>query len=295
MTFDDLSTAVSEIWNLKLLSVGEGTLTVGLILSLFLGLIIVWIIAGFAQRLLVSRMLKRTHLDDGSKSALGRLGYYIILVLGVFLVLDTVGLKISSLAFLGGLIGIGIGFGMQNIASNFISGLILLLERPIRAGDVVDINGDMGVVEDIKLRTTHVRTFNNILLLVPNADLISTVVKNWSSEDMKVRGDVTVGVSYNSDPRKVEEILLRLAQEHENTMEDPASTVAFLDFGNSSLDFVVRFWVPQPSLRVGTESDLRYRIFEAFKQEGIEIPFPQHDLHIRASDAALPIENRNAS
>ncbi len=238
-------------------------------------------------------MLKRTHLDDGSKFALGRLGFYIVLVLGVFLVLDTVGLKISSLAFLGGLIGIGIGFGMQNIASNFISGLILLFERPIRVGDVVDVNGDMGTVADIKLRTTHVRTFNNILLLVPNADLISSVVKNWSSDDLKVRGEVTVGVSYDSDPRQVEAILLRLATEHESTMEDPAPMVGFLDFGNSSLDFVVRFWVPQPSLRVATESDLRYRIFEAFKQDGIEIPFPQHDLHIRASDAALPIEHRN--
>jgi small-conductance mechanosensitive channel len=293
MISEDLSTTLSEIWNFKLLTVGDGALTTGLIVSLVVGLILVWIFARLLQRVVVGRMLNRTHLDDGSKFALGRLGYYIILVLGVFLVLDTVGLKISSLAFLGGLIGIGIGFGMQNIASNFIAGLILLFERPVRAGDVVDINGDMGVVEDIRLRTTHVRTFNNILLLVPNADLISTVVKNWSPEDMKVRGDVTVGVSYDSDPKQVEAILLRLAAEHENTMEDPAPAVAFLDFGNSSLDFVIRFWVPQPSLRVATESDLRYRIFEAFKQEGIEIPFPQHDLHIRASDAALPIEHRN--
>lgn len=295
MDFNDLNTMLSEIWYFKLLTMGDSALTVGLIASLILGLILVWIVARLLQRVFVRRILNRTHLDDGSKSALGRLGYYAILALGIFLVFDNAGLKMSSLAFLGGLIGVGIGFGMQNITSNFISGLILLFERPVRAGDVVDVNGDMGVVEDIKLRTTHVRTFNNILLLVPNADLISTVVKNWSSEDMKVRGEVPVGVSYDSDPKQVEALLLRLAQEHENTMEDPAPMVMFLDFGSSSLDFVVRFWVPQPSIRVATESALRYRIFEAFKQERIEIPFPQHDLHIRASDAALPIENRNAS
>ena len=277
-------------WDYRLLAVGESTLTVGVLVSIVLGVILTWAVAATSRRLVSGRLLQKADIDTGSRYALGAIVFYIVLALGVFIVLDTIGLKISSLAFLGGLIGIGIGFGLQNIASNFISGIILLFERPVRVGDVVIVNGNMGVVEEINIRKTNVRTFKNVRLYVPNSEFINGTVENWSSEDETLRVDIPVGVSYGDDPKKVTQILLDLSRAHPDILEDPAPDVKFVDFGDSSLDFSLRVWIASATHVLSVPSDLRYQIVEAFRQNDIEIPFPQRDIHVRKGDAKLGVE-----
>jgi len=238
---------------------------------------------------LVHRALSNQDIDPGLRSSIERFSRYIVLILGVLIALDSVGIKLGSLAALGAVLMVGIGFGLQNITSNFISGLIILLERPIKKGDLVEVGGTTGRVLDIHARSTVILTRDDIAIIVPNSEFISQQVVNQSFTGEKIRLKVHVGVAYGSDTEKVKNCLLKVAADCSSVLKDPAPSVLFKNFGDSSLDFVLRVWIDDVWHQEGILSDLRFVIDQRFKKENIEIPFPQTDLHFKSSALGLGI------
>ena len=245
------------------------------------GLVVV--VSRIVRRILRTRVLSRTKLDLGLQYAIARIVSYIVLVLGLLIGLETLGVNLSSLAVVAGALGVGIGFGLQNIVSNFVSGLIILAERPIQIGDRIDLgNNTVGKVERIGARATHVLTNDNIVVIVPNSDFVTSRVVNWTHVDPRVRFRLGVGVSYSSDPHVVEKLLLEVADGNPNVLKTPAPAVVFKEFGESALNFELRVWSSEMAHSAGTlESQLNFAIWDKFKQHGIEVPFPQRDLHIK--------------
>jgi small-conductance mechanosensitive channel len=236
---------------------------------------------------LISRVLRavfRRRLAERFKGGLDyaveRILHYVVLAIGMLVGLESIGLDLSSLAIMFGFLGVGIGFGLQNIAANFVSGLILLLERPIKVGDMVTVGDDIGTVSAIKLRFTRVNTLDNIDIIIPNSTFVEENVINWSHGEEKIRIRVPIGVAYGTDARQVEELLLRVAREQQEVLEEPAPTVLFQEFGDSSLNFELRAWLSSPRLRPSVKSKLNYSIYEILNENGIEIPFPQMDVHM---------------
>jgi len=244
------------------------------------------------RQLILDRVLSRTSLDIGQQYAFAQITGYAIFVFGLLIGLQWTGLNLGSLVILGGAVGIGLGFGLQNIANNFVSGLILLFERPIRVGDRVEVGDTNGDVVRIAARSTWVRTNDNVVIIIPNSEFINSHVTNWTANDRQVRFPIPVGVSYGSDPEQVRTVLEEVARSHPDVLADPPPEVIFTGFGDSSLDFELRVWtitrVQWPRI---LRSEIYFTIFKAFKEHGIEIPFPQRDLHLRSVDSPIPVRN----
>jgi small-conductance mechanosensitive channel len=207
-----------------------------------------------------------------------------LMLIGALIIVQTAGINLSALTVLFGALGVGIGFGLQSITENFISGIIILFEKPIKVGDRIQIDDLAGNVASISIRTTTIITNDNMSIIVPNAEFVSGRVINWSHNDRNIRFQIPVGVSYNEDPQRIKKLLLEVANEADGVLQQPAPDVFFSEFGDSSLNFKLIVWTqeytdrPQPF-----KSMLNYAIFEKFKANGVEIPFPQQDLHIRSS------------
>ncbi len=195
--------------------------------------------------------------------------------------LRALGMELSNLAMVAGGLSVGIGFGMQNIVNNFLSGLILIFSRTLQAGDVVEVGGTQGRVRKISVRATMVETYDNALIIVPNSEFMSNRLINWTRNSRTVRREIAVGVAYGSDVPRVMQILTAVANAHSNVLKYPPPTALFSNFGDSTLDFLLRFWVRDYDVAVGTSSDLRLAIEKAFREQGIEVAFPQMDVHIR--------------
>ncbi|RXK82311.1 mechanosensitive ion channel [Chlorobaculum sp. 24CR] len=268
--------------------IGHTEISIAKIATILLLVTVIVSAAKFLKRVLVGRLLVSSVHDEGTRSALGTILQYLIVFFGILIVLQSAGIDLSTLTVLSGTIGLGIGFGLQNITDNFFSGLIILLERPVKVGDriqVGDINGD---VVRIAIRSTTILTNDNINIIIPNSEFVSKQVINWSHNDRNLRVAVPVGVSYGSDPEQVRRVLLGVADHHPDILAKPAPVVLFSGFGNSALNFELLVWT---ETRIQTprflQSELNFRIFAAFRKNGIEIPFPQTDLHIRSSDIPL--------
>jgi small-conductance mechanosensitive channel len=248
------------------------------------------IVSGMVRRFLLQRALIRTSLDEGQRYAFAHIMGYVVFLFGLLVGLQLVGLDLSNLVLLGSAIGIGLGFGLQNIANNFVSGIILLTERPVRVGDRVEVGGTNGDVVRIGARSTWVRTNDNVVIIIPNSEFINNRVTNWTVNDRQVRFNIPLGVSYGSDPERVREVLLEVAGRHPDVLKDPAPQILFKGFGDSSLDFHLRVWT---TTRVQTPlplaSELYFSIFRAFKENGIEIPFPQRDLHLKTVSSPIRV------
>ena len=248
--------------------------------------ILVFIVALVLGRLLTlwldKRVLERTSLDTGVRHSILTTARYLVFIGAALIGLSVAGVNFSSLAILGGALGIGIGFGLQSIVNNFVSGLILLAERPIKVGDWIKVNGGEGVVRKIKVRSTEIETFDRCSIIVPNSSLIAEPVENWFHTSRMGRIRLPIGVSYDADPDEVEKILLRCAKSHTRTLAAPKPFVLFQGFGDNSLDFELRLYIEDFSFNSSTASDLRFAIFRALKAANIEIPFPQRDVHLRS-------------
>jgi small-conductance mechanosensitive channel len=285
-----LKTAMGELGKIieyPLVHVNQKPLT---IMSILLGVIILLIfvlISRGLRKLLKSRLFDKHHLDEGIQLVILKLTHYLLMGLGIIIAVQSIGLNLTSLAVVFGLLSVGIGFGLQNVAANFVSGLIILFERPIKIGDRITIGDVWGDVMNINLRATLIRTIDNIAIIVPNSEFISSRVTNWSYRDPKVRVHIPVGVAYGSDVALVTSSLLEAARSHPEVMPDPAPNVWFTEFGNSSLNFELLVWTLDPKRRPEVISDLNKSIDAIFRKNKIEIPFPQRDLHIRSS---IPIE-----
>lgn len=264
--------------------IGDTQLTLWTIVYFLLLLVVLFAVAGRLRKILVERILIRTNLDAGARAAVGSITRYLVLLVGLLVVLQTVGIDLTTLNVIAGAVGIGVGFGLQNIASNFISGIIILFERPVKVGDRIEVGDVNGDVIEIGARATTVSTNDNIAIIIPNSKFITENVINWKHNDDKVRFRVPVGVAYGSDVRKVERVLLEVAAENESVLAQPAPSVLFTGFGDSSLNFSLLVWTRSMVHRRGSLiSALNFAIDEKFRQHGIEIPFPQRDLHIRSS------------
>jgi small-conductance mechanosensitive channel len=228
--------------------------------------------------------LSKPGIEFGAGHAIAVIARYIVVAIGFVVILQSAGIDLSAITVLAGALGLGLSFGLQNITQNLVSGLIVLIESPIKVGDRIEVAGITGNVTKIALRATTICTNDNIEIIVPNSQFISGNVINWSHSSRDVRVSVPVGVGYNSDPEVVKSILLKVAEQNEGVLNEPSPSVIFQDFGDSSLNFVLRVFTRKfISAPAVLQSDLNFAIFKEFKAHGIEIPFPQRDLHIRSS------------
>jgi small-conductance mechanosensitive channel len=272
-----------EYWNYPFefgeVAVTPKSLVVGLVLFCFL-----WIGIIYFKRLLRGRLLPRLGLTLGVSVAISTLLSYLLLLLGALLILPVMlpGFNIATLTVVLGAISFGIGFGLRNIADNFVSGVILLIERPIKVLDRIQVGDVHGTVMGIRIRSTTVRTNDNIDIIIPNSQFISETVTNLSYSDHRVRFNIPVGVHYESDVRLVEKALLEAAVASPDVLTTPAPAVYFTQFGDSSLDFELLVWtdtlLEKPNV---LKSSLNFLIWEKFKKYQIQIPYPQRDLYIK--------------
>ena len=264
------------------IAIGQISLTLGSVL-LFLGsLWVAFWLATSIRVVLRDEVLPKMELPRGVGNSVSTLSYYGILMAGTMIALAAAGFRLSELAFVVGALSVGIGFGLQNVVNNFVSGLILMFERPIQPGDVIEVSGTSGKVRDIGMRATTLVTFEGADVVVPNGTLLSEKLTNWTLSDTNRRMDVNVGVAYGSDPHRVLALLAEVAGSTPGVTAEPAPAIVFVGFGSSSLDFAVRAWTNNFSDWVVTKSALTVRIHDALKDAGIEIPFPQNDLHLRS-------------
>jgi potassium efflux system protein len=270
-------------WLNKGISIGKTKITVLNVCYVIIFLLLVSYLSRIIRKGLRDEVLPRTRLDIGARASLVNVVVYSIWVLGIYTGINILGIDLSSLAFMAGALGIGIGFGLQNIVSNFVSGIILLFDPAIQVGDMVQVGDDWGTISRINIRTTVVQTFDNASLIIPNSHMLSDRVTNWSYKDPKVRRQVDVGVAYGSDVQLVRKVLLEMADDMPEVLKDPAPRVDFMDFGDSALIFRVRFWIGSPAFWLTAPTELRFRIDEEFKKNGIEIAFPQQDIHVRSA------------
>lgn len=280
---DDLSEQVEPFlsFDAALFYIGGTPVTWASIVS-FVVLILLALLASKLLQRALQGVYRRRAIEEGVQYALNRLLHYAILAVGLFLALDNIGIELAALAGLGAILAVGIGFGLQNIAQNFISGLIILLERPIKKGDFIEVGGTQGTVREIHARATVITTLDNDDILVPNGRFITEPVDNSTFGDRLVRIHVGVGVAYGTDTALVRRTLERVAGENEEVLSAPPPLVRFLAFGDSSLDFDLLVWIENPRREPDVASDLRFAIDAAFREAGIEIPFPQRDLHLKS-------------
>ncbi|HLN80429.1 MAG TPA: mechanosensitive ion channel domain-containing protein [Thermoanaerobaculia bacterium] len=266
----------------RLFRVGETPVTVSSLLLSLAILIASLVLSRVARNVVANRLLGRTRLGEGTRYAIGRVLGYLILFVGVLVALQPLGVNATTLAVFGGALGIGLGFGLQDIVKNFVAGLIILVERPIQVGDSIEIGDVIGDVTAIRGRATVIRTNDDIYLIVPNSKFVTDTITNRSYRQRRVRYRIPVGVAYGSDPKAVEEALLGAASRSENVLEDPPPRVWFREFGDSALQFELLCWSSKLLHNAGSfRSELNHLIYDAFKARSIEIPFPQRDVHIR--------------
>jgi small-conductance mechanosensitive channel len=265
--------------------------TVELSLGDFVGFIATIAAAVFLSRflrfVLDEDILPRLRLGRGVPHAVSATIRYSVLLLGFFLALAAAGIDFNRFTLLAGAFGVGIGFGLQNVVNNFVSGLILLFERPVQTGDTIEMGSILGEIRRIGIRSSTVRTWQGAEVIIPNSGLISDQVINWTLSDRERRIDIPVGVAYGTDPERVLEILTRVAQEHSDILESPAPMALFRGFGDSSLDFELRAWTHRAVGWVAIQSELAVAINSAFRDAGITIPFPQRDLHLQSMSSDL--------
>ncbi len=276
---------IVEWMNKPLVHLGQNPVTLGGMGSAVLVFGVALFLSGIVQHILSDRLTQKFNLSSGMTYAFRKLLHYLFVILGVILAAQCIGLNLGALAVLFGFLSVGIGFGLQNVTSNFISGLILLFERPISAGDFISVEGQAGTVEKISMRATHIQTLDNVTLIVPNSKFIENSVTNWSYGDTRVRLRCPVGVAYGSDLDAVTKALQDVAAAHPEVLKDPAPEIRFLEFGDSSLNFTLLLWIDDPRHQFVVRSQINYAIDEAFRKKGIQIPFPQRDLHLKMTPA----------
>jgi potassium efflux system protein len=258
------------------------TFSLGSMLAFVLTLWASWLLARLLSFTLNEEVFPRVRMPPGVPFALATFARYTVLVIGFVAAIGTLGFSLDRVTLLLSALGVGIGFGLQNVVNNFVSGVMLLFERPIRVGDRVELEGLLGDVTSIGIRASKVRTFDGADVIVPNADFISARVTNWTLADRKRRLIMPVGVAYGTNPRRVIEILERVAKSHPEILPHPEPVAVFRGFGDSSLDFEIRAWTESDRGWIAVQSDLAVATNDAFAEAGIEIPFPQRDLHLKS-------------
>ena len=280
-----------EVLFYSIFKVGGVSITPAFLIKAVVFLVLLITFSKLLQRVLLTRIFRHLHIAESQKFALGRFITYAIFFGGLFIGLQSLGVNLNSLVVFGGALGVGVGLGLQNVVENFVAGIVLLVEQPIRLGDRVETKDTLGDVVRIAARSTWIRTNDNVVMIIPNSDFINNAVTNWTANDPRVRVSLPVGVSYNADPEVVRKILLDAATAHSGVLTEPAPDVIFTDYGDSSLNFQLRVWTETHShIPLILKSDLYFALFQQFTAAGIEIPYPQRDIHLRTVDVPLPIQ-----
>jgi small-conductance mechanosensitive channel len=282
--FDSMSALVRTILAAHL-NVGEIQISLGDVFAFILTVVVAFMLSRLIRFFLIEEAFPRMRLRRGVGNAISTLLHYIVLLLGFVFALSAAGMDFTRVALFAGAFSVGIGFGLQTVVNNFVSGLILLFERPIQIGDMVEVGGLFGEVRRIGARSSTVRTFDGAEVIVPNATLITDPVTNWTLSDRRRRLDLAVGVAYGTDPEVVLELLEGVANAHESVLESPKPEALFLEFGDSSLNFRMRVWIPRFEEGFSVRSQLTVGINAALRDAGITIPFPQRDLHVRSVES----------
>ena len=286
--YDSLGAATKGLLSLGF-NLGNHHFSVGLLIVgagiLYGSFFISWIL----RKILMDEVFVRRRVEKGVRLSMARLVHYFIIFVGFLLALSSLGFEVSKITIILGALGVGIGFGLQGVVNNFVSGLILLFERPVRMGDMIEIGGKWSEIKRIGLRSTTVQTVDQADLIIPNADLVSNQVTNWTLTNRRVRLTVPVGVAYGSDVPLVMETLVACATDHERVSTLRPPEVLFLNFGESSLDFELRVWVTDADYRLKVISELHQEIDRRFREAEIKISFPQRDLHLRSVDESVRV------
>ncbi len=284
LVFYGLSRDLLNLWLWRIFTgVRLGNVTISLvdILVAILVFLVGLTVTGWVRRWIARVLLSRTRMDIGVQESIASGIGYLGIVVSIVLAIVVIGIDLSNLALIAGALSVGVGFGLKTVVENFAAGLLLLIERPIKAGDWIVTSGREGIVRKISVRSTELETFDQSSVIVPNSELITQPVENWTHKNKTARIIVPVGVAYGSDTARVREVLLACAAANETVMNYPQPQVLFRAFGDSSLDFELRCFIPDAHRRISVSSDLHFAVDAAFREAGIEIAFPQRDLHIR--------------
>jgi small-conductance mechanosensitive channel len=282
MLASDIIKVIHEIMNFKLFEINQTVITLASLIVFSFVFAAFSVLSRIVRRLLRGQVFPRLSIDEGTQYTLGRIIHYIIMIIGAVVAFQFVGINLTGLAVVLGFLSVGIGFGLQNVTSNFVAGLILLFERPIKVGDRVTVGDKEGDVMEINIRSTTIRTLNNIAVIVPNSEFISATVVNWSYGDQRVRLEIDVGVSYESDLETVLRTLYEVATQHGEILQVPPPEVLHMGFGDSAWNMRLRAWISRPQRHLQIRSEINCAIVKKFRENGVEIPFPQRDLHVRS-------------
>ncbi len=274
---------LNELLNVVIFDIKGSDFTLLTLLFIIVASFLLVFLSRRLSNLLVKRVLHRYIKDTGVTDSIGTIFRYSVILIGFITIFQSAGFDLSTLGLLAGALGVGIGFGLQNVTNNFISGIIILFERPIKVGDRIEVGDINGDVFSISMRSTTVITIDNISVIVPNSEFINSAVINWSHNDRRVRFKFPLGVSYNEDPARVRKLVIEVLKEHKGVLEEPAPDLWFEGYGDSSLDFNLAVWTSDYIQRPGVfKSELYYAIFKKFREHNVEIPFPQRDLHLKS-------------
>ena len=271
---------VEQLSDVVLLEPFGNPILMGTLVTAIIALYFLFVISRAIQDFLQEVIVPRTKADPNVVNAALTIGRYVVIAVAIVIIAAALGADMRTLALISGGLSVGIGFGLQEIVANFISGIVLLFEQSLRPGDVISMENEVGTVRSLGIRATTVRTLDNVEVIVPNQAFLTSAVTTYTKTDRIVRVKIPVGVSYESDPKEIREVLLSVARQHHLVQEKPEPAVRFIGFGESSLDFQLEVWLDDPMPGMTIKSDLRFMIWKAFSKRNIKIPFPQRDLHL---------------
>ena len=272
---------IRDFLNVTLFEIQDTPVTFMSIIVFILFIVGFSYLASLVKRILNKKVLPKFIKDSGLRYTLARMSQYVVVIIGVFVSFQFLGIDLTGLAVIFGFLSVGIGFGLQNVTSNFISGLIVLFERPISVGDRVEVNNIEGDVQEINIRSTKVKTLDNISIIVPNSQFVSQDVVNYSHGDPTYRLHVNVGVAYGSKLEDVLKALNEVAEESDNVLSNPSHDVHLRNFGDSAWDMKLLVWIPDVKDKYAILNELNQAIVRKFREMKIEIPFPQRDINFR--------------
>ncbi len=271
------------IFNRTLFKIGDSEVSIGTIVIFFASFYLLIVVSKNVRLLLLNKILVRSKLKKSFRESIANGVRITMMLIGTIIIIQAVGIDLSALSLLAGALGVGIGFGFQKVTDNLISGLTILVEEPIKVGDRVEVGEVSGDIVNISLRSTTIVTNDNISIIVPNSEFISSQVINWSHNNRIIRFRIPVGVSYEEDPEIIKKLLMEVADENPNVQKEPKPRVFFEKFGDSSLDFKLGIWTSSHTDKPEfIRSEINYSIFKKFKENNIKIPFPQRDVHIKS-------------